>query len=190
MDQSHSSKGWPQARKHKLHPRRTLSKPVRSKIRSNHCGCLRNLINRQPPTYSKCIYIFKKHSVNSGKNDKLKFWFFSTISTASSEMQMLEVVDDDNMMFRWFRILKLLTNFLLDIFGNAISSHIYVYRLYVLLAASFFCIILAKQLSHPQLHPKWLWQYHPSRESPRGLMTGLYTWHNNFSVSQNLAGVV
>lgn len=56
-------------------------------------------------------------------------------------MQMLEVVDDNNMMFRsfrTFRILKLLTNFLLDIFGNAISSHIYVYRLYVLLVASFF----------------------------------------------------
>ena len=59
-DKRHSSKkAGPQARKHKLHPRRTLSRPVRSKIRSNHCWCLRNLINRQPPTYSKCIYIFK-----------------------------------------------------------------------------------------------------------------------------------
>lgn len=49
----------------------------------HHCGCLRNLINRQPPT--KCIKIKKHGGGNSGKNDKPKLAFFSTISTASSE---------------------------------------------------------------------------------------------------------
>ena len=152
----------------------------------HHCWCLRNLINRQPPT--KCIKIKKHGRGNSGKNDKPKLAFFPPF-------QHLQNANAGSCWWQQYAVSFLFNSqiayFLLDIFGNTVSS------LYIEVVCTLTCKNFANNCPmkianalpvfsnakcgfDPQFHPKWLWQYHPSRESPRGLMTGLCTWHNNF----------